>query len=188
MTRSTLYWCVVTAGLCSVSCRTTDAQLSLFNQGSGGTTAGASTGGSSGRDDDRNAGGVGGGTGGTTSSTGFACPSECLEDTPLCNEAMGRCVECLHDGDCAEDDRPWCDSASGVCVNCLSDADCSDTLICELVSHQCRLTCSSSSDCATNAEDASLCDPNTLTCVNCLTNNDCPSKQQVCDAVQLHCD
>jgi hypothetical protein len=83
--------------------------------------------------------------------------SECDGDTPYCQAASGRCVECTLIEHCEADEV--CDALSGSCVEaCEDDVDC-------------------------ESEDSETCHPSRLICVECLSDEDCePEERASCSA------
>jgi hypothetical protein len=56
---------------------------------------------------------------------------------PFCQSTIGRCVQCLGDGDCRGATKR-CDPLAGACVACLGGADCEAPLACDPATHTCR--------------------------------------------------
>lgn len=83
-------------------------------------------------------------------------------DDRVCNTALGVCVSCASDDDCAaEDDRERCDVLRGVCVECIENEDCASD------------------------DDEPVCLPGLAVC-GCITPDDCPGG--FCDYDELRCE
>lgn len=91
------------------------------------------------------------------------CVDRCSDSRPcsvgVCEEATGRCIECLPGAACA--DGKVC-STNAVCVECRSDADCAA------------------------AGEEPRCDPFVAQCVQCASNADCPAGHP-CDPTRGEC-
>ena len=131
----------------------------------------------------------------------------CTDDTPCapsgqhCYRALGYCVQCSADAECAAGaqvctqgrcvDRvscttsrqcpgQVCDIARGVCADCATDPDCPTGAVCRF--HNCvapPMACRSSRECG--AVDQ-VCDTARGFCVDCLTDPDCPAGNLCADS------
>jgi hypothetical protein len=127
----------------------------------------------------------------TDSETGCASDTVCMMVAGLhrCDLALGQCVECLGDTDCANRndskcnvmthgcERPCaassdclgtdvCDTTQMVCASCLVDSTCPQSAP-HCVSERC--TCLSDAECGANEHCAAGA------CVDCVTSADCPA-------------
>ena len=83
--------------------------------------------------------------------SGFSCVGTvCVECTnsencngastgPLCDMAIGRCVECTGNAKCPAA-KPVCDRRSGRCVACVTSAECGAGSVCDPTTLTCRPT------------------------------------------------
>ena len=138
------------------------------------------------------------------------CATSCLVDActdGFCNEATGRCVECLTGTDCgpgqicdtttnvctialagcrrdADCGRGFCDTSNGSCVDCRSDDDCGAAQGCDLVTRSCvaQVGCDADNDCTAPTP---VCHLARAACVQCVDDIDCGDG--VCDAVTSTC-
>ncbi|MBX3185035.1 MAG: hypothetical protein KF915_20600 [Polyangiaceae bacterium] len=161
---------------------------------SGGTAGVAGAGGVSGSGGNGGSGGLGGSSasGGSGGSGGGTCtdPGDCQEG--VCDELLGRCVECLFETDCDGDARcvdrrcipettcrnsldcvdapsgSICDPRTGRCEQCVGVEDCDGTADC--ISGRCvpYTPCRNSLDC-----DEQICEPDSKRCVECVETTDC---------------
>ena len=98
------------------------------------------------------------------------CGGTCPPATPICNEEVDSCVQCLADADCTEaSGGRFC--VDNACVQCRSSADCTDPAAahCDEDLHTC-VGCQVSTDCEGVAVDGvglAVCDPGDGRCVQC---------------------
>ena len=143
---------------------TTTTGTSTGQGGSGGATTGS---GGSGGATTGTGGSGGNGTGGATTSTGCSTDKQCSGDTPHCNQATGKCVECLDELQCS--DGQVCKSGSCVPGCSKTKPICGDAGLCDTDTGQCSL-CQQDSDCP-DAKNP-RCEAGSGKCVPCLPDND----------------
>jgi len=194
---------LLAGGLCA-SCVAQEAYKP--NSGSGGAT-GQSSSGVGGLvvtppDEGAGVGGLGEGSGPPVEA---ACRTsdECALPYPYCQVAIGRCVECLSNRNCAGTGRTFCESNTGTCVVCLQNTQCPHTLpycadslgecvecltsancgtagyACDRDSYHCVPSCHSNADCA-DSPATPYCDPERNLCVACITDDACPGTAPRC--------
>jgi hypothetical protein len=106
---------------------------------------------------------------------------------PFCNQATGRCAECLESKTCGEA-KPICGATvPNACGACSTDSQCKDKdstkLACTpsgATAGQC-VQCTLDSHCA-SVTDKPRCDTATNTCVRCLGHSDCSGASPICSA------
>jgi hypothetical protein len=124
-----------------------------------------------------------GGTGGTAGTTADAGACQTRADCtsggrPICNTAVGRCVECALDTDCDSDEV--CDSVSGECTQaCRMETDCTsgDRPHCDVPRRAC-VQCRDDFDCRPDDPRCFMSE-----CVECVDDGDCrdPSHPRCAD-------
>ena len=134
---------------------------------------------------------------GAAGGAGASCTSgsDCGGTTPVCDELMGACVQCLFDTQCAHDascndktclakqpcssslecvghgELTICDAMTSVCVECVEASDCIGTADC--IANECVpfTGCSSSLQCP----PGQVCASAAGRCVECEAATDCPA-------------
>jgi hypothetical protein len=84
---------------------------------------------------------------------------DCPSRAPICSQ--GLCASCTSSADCNSVNSPVCDQRIGRCVECVSDAQCGgDEVTCDRITGRCA-ECLNANDCAPGA----FCDPLYERCV-----------------------
>lgn len=112
------------------------------------------------------------------------CPGTPCGEDRVCDEAKGRCVECLDSASCTDPLAPVC--RGGYCVGCETDAQCTtiggDGAMCRDDGRCVR--CERDTDCP---DTAPHCDASGA-CIRCVSDRDCPALQPACrDGACLSC-
>jgi hypothetical protein len=113
--------------------------------------------------------------------------SDCAALGGVCATDKGICVECTSDGQCSR--QRLCDPDTNQCVGCRSASDCPQRgLICDSLTRECGLSCSSSTDCQSPAfaNLFSICSETRHICVMCEADADC-SRFSFLSGVSLRC-
>lgn len=113
-----------------------------------------------------------------TEFVGVRCESECLGSTPVCNEMIGVCVECVGDSECTNAGEPFCLDRSR-CAECRRDTDCTSGESC--VDGVCG-GCVDSSECGATAPVCRFGE-----CVGCDGDEDCGGTTPLCDTSAGSC-
>lgn len=116
------------------------------------------------------------------------CGSSCSGETPYCDTANNRCVECLPNQRCTDPEKPVC--SDGACTICTLDAHCSGfaaTPICDTASGRCvACTLDNDSACGNTSCDAAaqVCTEtpraSVATCGPCLADSECMNANDRC--------
>lgn len=107
----------------------------------------------------------------------------CSGNTPVCNLALGVCVQCGANSDCSGS-TPACKTSTNTCVECQASSDCNaNNPICDTVTNKCG-QCNTSSDCSVSNP---ICNTTSHKCIQCQTNTDCPGGTGVCNTSTNTC-
>jgi hypothetical protein len=106
----------------------------------------------------------------------------CPASSPICDQATNLCRGCADNDECSADtmgsgeDR-LCDDATGRCVECILDSHCDEALeFCSSVLGLCAPRCEDAGDCMT---DDIYCDQTIGFCVECQLDEHC-EPEEVC--------
>ena len=116
------------------------------------------------------------------------CDMECPTETPVCDEASGRCAECTAtDAHACGGATPVCDVPTHACVACNADSDCTapGAPQCDLGAHVCG-GCTTSEACAGRA-GTTVCDAVAGACVACTGADRSACGANVCDVTAHVC-
>ncbi|HET9955903.1 MAG TPA: hypothetical protein VFQ61_15440 [Polyangiaceae bacterium] len=171
--------------------------------GEGGESPSAGGSSSGGNSDIADSGGAGGEAGGGGAPVVIPCNGACGGATPVCDEELGKCVECVSAEDCSDgvceptsrtcvecvdssqcgEDRTYCDAKKNVCVHCLEDKDCSDPSASRCVANECT-ACATNADCR-HLDGKGVCDAKE--CVQCSVTDESPCDGNSCNPARREC-